>query len=1116
MIINPNKIFFLKNFLKIYIITIIWICPTVTFANFFFNQQNTTISLQYTQSNIHNKFTINNISVKNVLYLKTLIFFSYQDPFKYTIKKYHNIYNNHLYIIYKTYHKYNNNIYLKYIHTIQNTPIHLFIYNQLHIINYQLINTLKKTIKNKIYKIYIVINTSLLTSLQQNTKKYMINNLTSQLTTMPMQINTMNVLKKLQHTILKLKKMIKIPQKITKSKFMSIDINNQKQSSSCCLILFKKKYNQINDKKLQIITYSKTIPSQKNYLLPKSIQKQLNINYQLTEILNQQTYHINVIISKHQEIKAHILQVHQIFNKLLEQKKWLEKSPALKEILRAQITKLPNIPNFQKLNNNINQLQKKRFQYEHQIKKLPSLLLKSTQDNGAPLTLSQKNILNKQLTIQHNLITSLLNSYDTQILELTKLKFSYEKLHDALQKIQNTMYRYLFWVADIQTITISYPLDVYQDFYKLFTENKLKQQITSAIKMFYSNKTTLILLILNIIILIGLHIGIHRRYQKFLKRSNKYIGKVNQDNFLITFHNIWISIIIALPVPIFWFTIGYILNHAWKYPVIIAIGHGMQSTTFILWISIISSYFASPQGLFISHFGWSKKRVQKVFSNYYILSISTIILLTMFVIIFNNYNEKEFYTTLGRLCFISLCIYLTYITNNLKHSKLPLYINKYDSSNNIINHFLWNIMIFAPIIAIIACIFGYFFAAQELLMRLEISLFIWITLLIIYHLVRRWMSIQRRRIAFERAKQKRAQRLAFNNYNESNIVHNQISINNKLEFNQNNKKTLDLDTINTQSLQLIRSIITLIAILSMTLLWSKLHSAFYFLENITLWDVTSTIKGVNNIQPITLNSFLIAVLVIIITTKTVHNLPAFLELTLLQHLKLNPGTGYAITTLTKYILMLLGSIIGFSLIGIEWSKIQWLIAALGVGLGFGLQEIFANFISGIMILFEKPIRIGDTITIRNLTGNVTRINTRATTITDWDHKEIIIPNKEFITKKFINWSLSDTITRVVLKIPGSTKINAKKMTTILLQIVKNSSLALSTPPPEVYLSDLQNGFPIFEIRIYVADTKSRMPLCHQVHLLITEYYQKNNIELPCLFHYMYKNQFTTINKSRLY
>jgi potassium efflux system protein len=84
--------------------------------------------------------------------------------------------------------------------------------------------------------------------------------------------------------------------------------------------------------------------------------------------------------------------------------------------------------------------------------------------------------------------------------------------------------------------------------------------------------------------------------------------------------------------------------------------------------------------------------------------------------------------------------------------------------------------------------------------------------------------------------------------------------------------------------------------------------------------------------------------------------------------------------------MLIGGLVGFSMIGIEWSKLQWLVAALGVGLGFGLQEIFANFISGLIILFEKPIRIGDTVTIRDLTGSVTH-QYPATTISDWDQRD---------------------------------------------------------------------------------------------------------------------------------
>ena len=251
-----------------------------------------------------------------------------------------------------------------------------------------------------------------------------------------------------------------------------------------------------------------------------------------------------------------------------------------------------------------------------------------------------------------------------------------------------------------------------------------------------------------------------------------------------------------------------------------------------------------------------------------------------------------------------------------------------------------------------------------------------------------------------------------------------------------------------------------------------------------------------SLEPITLGAVLIAILVLIITTQLVRNLPALLELAILQHLDLTPGTGYAITTITKYLLMLVGGLVGFSMIGIEWSKLQWLVAALGVGLGFGLQEIFANFISGLIILFERPIRIGDTVTIRDLTGSVTRINTRATTISDWDRKEIIVPNKAFITEQFINWSLSDSVTRVVLTVPAPVDADTEEVTKILIAAAHRCSLVIDTPAPEAFLVDLQQGIQIFELRIFAAEMGHRMPLRHEMHQLILAGFREHGIDMP--------------------
>ncbi|WP_094110205.1 miniconductance mechanosensitive channel MscM, partial [Lonsdalea iberica] len=432
------------------------------------------------------------------------------------------------------------------------------------------------------------------------------------------------------------------------------------------------------------------------------------------------------------------------------------------------------------------------------------------------------------------------------------------------------------------------------------------------------------------------------------------------------------------------------------------------------------------------------------------------------------------------------------VTTSLKRAGIPLYLDKEGSGENPVNRAMWNLLICMPLIAVLASCFGYLATSQALLARLEKSVAIWFFLLVIYHIIRRWMLIQRRRIAFDRAKQRRAEILAVRARGEEEPTPQSHEAGGEVV----EEPVVDLDAISAKSLQLVRSVLTLIALVSVLALWSEIHSAFSFLENISLWDATSTINGTETVQPITLGAVLIAILIFFITTQLMRNLPALLELVLLQHVELSPGSGYAITTVSKYVLLLIGGMFGFSMLGIEWSKFQWLVAALGVGLGFGLQEIFANFISGLIILFEKPIRIGDTVTIRDLTGSIMRINTRATTISDWDRKEIIVPNKAFITEQFINWSLSDAVTRVVLTIPAPADANTEEVTEMLLDAVKRCSLVLDNPPPEVFLVDLRQGIQLFELRIYAAEMGHRMPLRHEIHQLILDGYRKHNLVMP--------------------
>ena len=143
----------------------------------------------------------------------------------------------------------------------------------------------------------------------------------------------------------------------------------------------------------------------------------------------------------------------------------------------------------------------------------------------------------------------------------------------------------------------------------------------------------------------------------------------------------------------------------------------------------------------------------------------------------------------------------------------------------------------------------------------------------------------------------------------------------------------------------------------------------------------------------------------------------------------------------------IGLTAAFNAIGGEWSEIQWLVAAMSVGLGFGLQEIFANFVSGIILLFERPIRVGDIVTLGDKSGVVNRIRMRATTIVDWDRKEYIVPNKDLVTERLLNWTLTDQMNRIEIIAHVANGADTDRACALLLEAAREQPHVLAEPAP---------------------------------------------------------------------
>lgn len=280
------------------------------------------------------------------------------------------------------------------------------------------------------------------------------------------------------------------------------------------------------------------------------------------------------------------------------------------------------------------------------------------------------------------------------------------------------------------------------------------------------------------------------------------------------------------------------------------------------------------------------------------------------------------------------------------------------------------------------------------------------------------------------------------------------------------------------------------------LTWEDILPAFSFVDNVVLWTHAVTIDSQETIQPIVLTNLLLAALYAFITIMAVRNCPGVMEVLIYRRFAMDSGSRYAFNQIAQYVLITVGFISIASVLGGSWSKVQWLVAALSVGLGFGLQEIFANLVSGIILLFERPVRIGDTVTVGDTTGKVSKIQMRATRIIDWDQKELVIPNKTFITGQLVNWSLTNSVTRLVIPVGIAYGSDVELAHKVISETVMSTSLVLSEPEPCVYFVGFGESSLDFSIRVYVNELNQRLPLTHDLHIRLIRALRDHHIEIP--------------------
>jgi small-conductance mechanosensitive channel len=218
---------------------------------------------------------------------------------------------------------------------------------------------------------------------------------------------------------------------------------------------------------------------------------------------------------------------------------------------------------------------------------------------------------------------------------------------------------------------------------------------------------------------------------------------------------------------------------------------------------------------------------------------------------------------------------------------------------------------------------------------------------------------------------------------------------------------------------------------------------------------------------------------------------------LMARSRIELGVRIAVASILKYAVLTIGFVVILQTAGINLNSITILFGALGVGIGFGLQNITNNFVSGLIILFERPIKVGDRIEVSRVAGDVVDISMRATTIVTNDNISIIVPNSEFISSTVINWSHTDRNVRFNFPIGVSYREDPERVRKLLLEIALGNPGVLKDPKPDVLFTEFGDSALVFNLRVWTSEYINRPGvLKSQLYYEMSRRFKEAGIEIP--------------------
>lgn len=246
---------------------------------------------------------------------------------------------------------------------------------------------------------------------------------------------------------------------------------------------------------------------------------------------------------------------------------------------------------------------------------------------------------------------------------------------------------------------------------------------------------------------------------------------------------------------------------------------------------------------------------------------------------------------------------------------------------------------------------------------------------------------------------------------------------------------------------------------------------------------------------ISLVRILLAILLFLFLIFATRAVQRWLDRSVLSAARVDRAISHSVLTGVGYAGTAIAIVVGLSYAGLDFTQLAIVAGALSVGIGFGLQAIFNNFVSGIILLIERPIKVGDWIVVNGQEGHVRRINVRATEIETFDRSSIIIPNSVLITSSVTNWTHRSLMGRIVIRVGASYEADPELVLSILRRVAEESRLLLREPAPSVVFEDFGTTAQMFSLRAFVPDVTRHGSIQTELRLAIAKAFKEANIEI---------------------